>query len=153
MPRPHLTTRSIWRILGSLMVVTSVAVLSPTTAFANRSGPSPYAFEVDPDTPGTVVAGTDAALTTPNEGVIPPTSAVVNPAGPAASPLLPSVAETDVPGEAVADPRVDPQGIGPGGLAQTGVQGLTARIALAMMLVAIGFLAKEASPRRQALSR
>jgi hypothetical protein len=149
MPRPHLTTRSIWRILGSLMVVTSVAVLSPTAAFANRSS-SPYAFEEEPDTPGTDVAGTDTGRTTPN---LPQTSAVVNPAGPAGPVAnLPTVAETDVPGEAVADPRVNPRGIEHGGLAHTGAEGLTLRIAFAMVLVAIGLLAKEASRRRRVLA-
>lgn len=153
MLRPRRTTRSAWRVVGSFMVIASVVFVSPTAAHARRA-PSPYAFE-DPVTPGIDVAGTDAGATQ-NPGVVPPTSSVVNPAGPAgptASPLLPAVAETDAPGEAVADPVVNPEGTGPGGLAHTGAEGLTSRIGLAMVLVAIGFLAKEASGRRRALAR
>jgi hypothetical protein len=150
MLRRHSAPRHIWRILGSFLVVASVAVVSPPAALANR-GPSPYAFE-DPDTPATDVAGTDAGKTQ-NPSVIPPTSNIVDRADPTVSPPLPAVAETDVPGEAVADPRVDPRGMEHGGLAHTGAAGLMSRIAFAMALVAIGFLAKEASRRRRAFAR
>lgn len=150
MPRPHTTSRSIWRLLAFFMVMASGVLVAPTTAYANRTS-SPYAFE-EPSSPGTDVDGNNSGATA-NPGVIPSTN-VVDPVGTTLNPLLPSVAETDLPsGGAVSDPAVDPQTAQPGGLARTGVEGLTYRIALAMMLVAVGFLAKEASGRRRVLAR
>ena len=138
MLRPNPPRRSIRRIMGSFMLIASVVLVSPTAADAQRGGPSPYAFE-DPVTPGIDVGGTDAG-TTSNPGV--PASSQPDP--------VPAVSPTEVPqGGAVADPAVNPRGTEHGDLARTGAQGLTSRIAFAMVLVAIGLLASEASGRRR----
>lgn len=143
----HRTGYSPYRLLGSVMLIAMAVFGSPSAAEARRA-PSPYAFE-DPLTPGTDLPDTDVAKVTETRSD-PPTSNVVSTAGPAApTGGLPAVAPMEVPaGDAVADPKVDAQPVSTGSLANTGMQGLTSRIAFAMMLVAAGLLIAEAGASR-----
>lgn len=150
MPCPLTTRRSLWRIVGSLAIGASVAVLSSTAAFAQ---PSPYAYDdptesFDFQPPFSEVAGTSQDPG-PTSLVLPASQTAGDPAAPLGN-LGPSVSPADLAVDPAVQPAGSPDPIQPTGLlARTG-QEIIERIGFAILLMAFGLLVSEASRRRRA---